>query len=66
MSEFTTLPLLPEDVAWAYENIRDEDFEDALQLAVAVRTGCETFVTFDKHLAKTYSNLPTLEVKLLN
>jgi predicted nucleic acid-binding protein len=65
LSEFIPLGLLPEDTAWAFENTRDKDFEDALQLAVAIRTGCDIFYTFDKKLAKNYANLPTLKVILL-
>ncbi|MCB9822282.1 hypothetical protein H6801_02885 [Candidatus Nomurabacteria bacterium] len=35
-------------------NMRDDDFEDALQIAVAIRNSCETFLTLDKN-----STIPT-------
>jgi predicted nucleic acid-binding protein len=65
MQDYVMIELSADDFAWAFDNARDDDFEDALQLAVAIRTGCDTFVTFDKQLAKNYNNLPTLKVVLL-
>jgi len=62
---FEMYGLLAEDFEWAYDNRRDDDFEDALQLAVAVRNGCTDFYTFDRKLVKKYEDLPTLEVHLL-
>jgi predicted nucleic acid-binding protein len=52
------IALTAEDYAWAIRNERGRDFEDALQLAMAVRSGCQTFVTFDAALAVVYSELP--------
>lgn len=63
LSDFTMLSLEPEDVRWAFDNIRNTDFEDALQLAVAIRNGCTEFVTFDAKLARTYGDL--IKIKLL-
>lgn len=54
------------DFEWAYNNGRDKDFEDALQIAVAVRMGADTFVSLDKKLVKTYKDLPILNFKLVN
>lgn len=65
LSDYEILSLAPEDVAWAFRNRRNDDFEDALQIACAVRNGCTTFITFDKQLAKDYQNLPSITVRLL-
>ncbi len=54
------------DFEWAYNNGRDKDFEDALQIAVAVRMDADTFVSLDKKLIKTYKDLPILNFKLVN
>lgn len=51
--------LSPEDYSWALANEKGKDFEDALQIAVALRMGCEKFVTLDTKLAKAYAGLPT-------
>lgn len=51
------------EVRWAINNCPDKDFEDALQIACALHSGCGTFVTFDKRIAKAYSQ--HIDVKLL-
>lgn len=51
------LALTAEDYQWAKFNEHGKDFEDALQLAVATRTGCDSFVTLDQNLAKAYADL---------
>jgi len=51
------LTLIPEDYEWALVNEKKKDFEDALQMAVAIRAGCEAFVTLDSDLAKAYAGL---------
>ena len=65
LSDFTMLPLTQADFDWAYTNARNDNFEDALQLAVAIRGGCDTFATFDRRLYQQYRNLPQLKVQLL-
>ncbi|MDZ7744467.1 MAG: PIN domain-containing protein [Candidatus Saccharibacteria bacterium] len=65
LGDYIWLELKPEDIAWAFDNRRDNDFEDALQIAMAVRSGCSVFYTLDKQLVNAYATLPTLEVKLL-
>lgn len=52
------LALTSEDYEWAKNNEHRKDFEDALQVAVATRTGCDTFVTLDHSLANAYAELP--------
>jgi predicted nucleic acid-binding protein len=65
LADYTLLSLKANDFEWAFTNARDNDFEDALQLAVAIRNGCEEFVTFDKHLAELYKDLIQIKVRLL-
>lgn len=59
------LDLTLADYQWAKLNMRNNDFEDALQLAVAIRNGCSTFLTLDKTLYSTYKTLPQLRVQLI-
>ncbi len=65
LGDFKLLALEKDDFDWAFNNIRNNDFEDALQLAVAIRNGCNTFVTLDKQQEKKNKNLPQLQIKLL-
>jgi predicted nucleic acid-binding protein len=65
LADYALLSLEANDFEWAFTNARDSDFEDALQLAVAIRSGCEEFVTFDKHLAALYKDLIQIKVRLL-
>jgi predicted nucleic acid-binding protein len=65
LADYTILSLEANDFEWAFTNARGSDFEDALQLAVAIRNGCEEFVTFDKHLAELYKDLIQIKVTLL-
>ena len=65
LADYTLLSLEANDFEWAFTNARDNDFEDALQLAVAIRNGCEEFVTFDKHLVELYEDLIQIKVRLL-
>jgi predicted nucleic acid-binding protein len=65
-SSLERLPILPlnqQAVLWAFDNLADNDFEDALQVACAVLGGCKTFVTADEKLAKHYGKF--IDVKLL-
>jgi predicted nucleic acid-binding protein len=65
LADYKILGLESNDFEWALTNIRDKDFEDALQLAVAVRNGCDEFVTFDTHLVESYKDLLQIKVRLL-
>ena len=58
IGENELLSITPEDYVWAVMNERGKDFEDALQVATAIRNGCETFVTFDSSLASAYAEMP--------
>ena len=65
LGDYYLLEMTYMDFDWAFNNARSNDFEDALQLAIAIRNGCNDFVTFETQLYKTYKNLPTIRVKLL-
>jgi predicted nucleic acid-binding protein len=63
--DYKILSLSEEDVKWAMTNRRNADFEDALQIAIAIRNGCTEFITLDRELYEAYKNLPTLKLRLL-
>lgn len=65
LSDYTILSLESADFEWAFTNLRNSDFEDALQIGVAIRNGCTDFLTFDKGLYKAYTGLPSIRTKLL-
>lgn len=64
LADYTVLPLDAADFEWAFANVQNSDFEDAVQLGTAIRCGCAQFITFDKALFKTYKNLPSISVRL--
>lgn len=59
---FVWLSIVDTDAAWAFQYFKDDDYEDALQIAVAIREGCSTFVTLDKSLAKKYSKVIPIDL----
>ena len=65
LGDYYMLEMTYMDFDWAFNNARSNDFEDALQLAIAIRNGCNEFVTFESQLFKTYKDLPTIKVTLL-
>ena len=54
LDDFIVLPINNNDVSWAFDNLQGNDFEDALQLACAVNSECDNFVTLDQSLIKRY------------
>ncbi len=65
LQDFDMLSLEKTDFEWAFNNMRNDDFEDALQLAVAIRHGCKKFTTIDNELFLKYKNLQSIKVELL-
>jgi len=65
LSDYHIESLTSQDTEWAFNNVRNDDFEDALQLAVAIRANCQEFVTFDKTLFTTYKDLAAIKVVLI-
>jgi predicted nucleic acid-binding protein len=55
LESFSWLPIVDADAQWAFAQFRGDDFEDALQVACAIREGCNNFVTLDGPLSKKYS-----------
>lgn len=58
IAENKLLDITSEDYIWAVANERGKDFEDALQIATALRAGSIAFVTLDRSLAKAYAGMP--------
>jgi predicted nucleic acid-binding protein len=54
IAQYEVIDVIANDVAWALKRYRQKDFEDALQVAAAIRRGCTNFVTLDAGLAKKY------------
>jgi len=65
LADFDMLPLEKTDFDWAFANLHGDDFEDALQLAIAIRNGYDKFLTLDKKLYNAYKNLEAISVQLL-
>lgn len=62
---FEIIELSGDDFTNAFEVSLNDDFEDAVQLACAIRHGASEFVTFDKKLARDYKDFAVLKVRLL-
>ncbi|PID98694.1 hypothetical protein CSA80_05150 [Candidatus Saccharibacteria bacterium] len=65
LAEFSVISVGSNDVAWAFSNMKKNDFANALQLAAAIREGCEVFYTFDEGVYRLYRSLPHIRVTLL-
>lgn len=65
LNDYTIISLDSADIEWAFINMRGTDFEDALQMAVAIRNGYGTFATFDKNLMRDYEGLPSIRTQLI-
>jgi len=59
ISAYHIIDLCEIDYTWARDNEIGKDFEDALQVAAAIRSGCTQFITLDRQLAKNYAKLIT-------
>jgi predicted nucleic acid-binding protein len=55
LESFDWLPVIEADAGWAFLNFKGDDFEDALQVACAIRENCNSFATLDKGLSKKYA-----------
>ena len=60
IEQYQVLPLQPVDIAWAFEHERGTDFEDTLQVSIALRANCDGFMTLDKQLAKHHQSAITM------
>lgn len=65
LSDYQILPLDNQDIIWAFNHLFSNDYEDALQMSVALRGGCNVFYTFDRQLYQMYRATPQLKVVLL-
>ena len=62
LESFSWLPVVDSDAQWAFANFAGKDFEDALQVACAIREGCSKFVTLDRHLSKKYAQIMAIHL----
>lgn len=62
LASYKTFGVLPEDVAWALDHYKQDDFEDALQVAAALREGCTSFMTLDQSLAEKHRRYLPIEL----
>ena len=63
---FQIYSITPADISWAFSNWKGKDFEDALQIAAALRENCNCFLTLDKALAKKYGVLMEIRIPALS
>ena len=54
IENYKIFSVLPTDVDWALAHYKGQDFEDAIQIAAALREKCSVFMTLDSSLAKKY------------
>lgn len=62
LESFAWLPVTDADAQWAFAHFKGDDFEDALQVACAIRENCHEFTTLDKSLAKKYADIMPIEL----
>lgn len=56
LASYPKIALLPEDYTTAMRLLKDNDHEDALQLATAERVGCSAIATLDQKFAEIYKD----------
>lgn len=59
---FKVFDVVSADVDWAFAHYKGKDFEDALQVASALREDCTVFLTLDTALAKKYSKFLKIQL----
>lgn len=62
IQNYQIFSIIPEDITWALSYYQGKDFEDALQIASALREGCTAFLTIEASLAAKYSHLLNVEL----
>ncbi len=62
LQSFSWLPMVDADAQWAFMHFQGKDFEDALQVACALRENCSGFATLDGLLAKKYKQDITIQL----
>jgi predicted nucleic acid-binding protein len=63
VQQYKLYDVVAADVEWALLHYKGKDFEDALQIAAALREKCAVFLTIDALLARKYSKF--LDIKLI-
>lgn len=62
LESFSWLPITDADAQWAFLNFKGDGFEDAIQIACALREGCNSFVTLDRQLSKKYEEAMAIDL----
>ena len=62
LQTYKIIGVTPEDASWAFTHYKGKDFEDALQVAAALREECTAFLTLDASLAKKYGKFLNVEL----
>lgn len=55
LKTYQTVGVNKPDAQWAFDHYNGKDFEDALQIAAAIREKCSLFMTLDASLTQKYS-----------
>lgn len=55
LKTYKTIGVIEQDAHWAFDHYKGKDFEDALQIAAAIRAKCTVFMTLDAALSQKYS-----------
>lgn len=62
LESFSWLPVTDADAQWAFMNFQGNSFEDALQIACALREGCSSFATLDEALSQKYEQTMMIDL----
>jgi predicted nucleic acid-binding protein len=62
LKQYLFLDVTAEDAAWAFAHYQGKDFEDALQVAAAIRQKANVFMTLDAALAAKYQKFLKIEL----
>ena len=62
LESFNWLPVTDSDAQWSFMNFKGDDFEDALQVACAIREGCNYFATLDEPLSRKYEKIMKIDL----
>lgn len=62
LKTYKIVGVTPQDAEWAFGHYKGKDFEDALQVAAALREKCTVFLTIDSSLAKKYGKYLAIDL----
>lgn len=62
LKAYRIISVTPDDATWAFNRYGGQDFEDALQVAAAIREKCQAFLTLDKQLQAKYKQFMHIDL----